>query len=177
VIRLVTQFDDPRARPLATTASGACCSSSSCCCCIASAVAVSGVTAMHLGRLAADRRAEHPDRHSRASLVVLPALGALALAASFFVGLALFDWTGSGWSVVAALAVWFGILAALYRAVGRVQAARTSVIIITAALGAAVAEFFFGLMLFEAFGAYLVLALAASLGALLVAYRRIFGQP
>ena len=110
MIRLVTQFDSPRARVAAVTptCSGACCC---CCCCVVTVIGTSIFTPWDVH--AASRRAsvETPER-VRWPSPWPTVVGALALPIMLVV--ALF----AGWTLVLPPAIWFMLVALAYRGAG-----------------------------------------------------------
>lgn len=110
MIRLVTQFDVPTARPAAATPTCGSSSCSCCSCCIGTAVASMAFTAISVHHRGQDSDV-HPARRRGATL-----LGFLALPTGIGAGVAVWESTGSGGAaLVLTTAVWLACAAAAYR--------------------------------------------------------------
>jgi hypothetical protein len=119
VIRLATQFDGPEPEGVGASPSGASSSCSSCSCCLATGIAASGFTAMHVRtfRLKRIGGAEAKGQPSRpwpelVAFFALPAAGGLA---------ALVGWlapSAFGPVLPVAVALWGVLLYVAYRAAG-----------------------------------------------------------
>ena len=110
MIRLVTQFDSPKARVAAVTptCSGACCC---CCCCIATIIGVSVFTPWDVHATSRRASVETPER-VRWPSPWPTVLGALAL--PIVVVVALF----TAWTVIVPPVVWILLVGLAYRAAG-----------------------------------------------------------
>jgi hypothetical protein len=118
VIRLVTQFDGPAARPSVAAPAGAsgCCSS--CCCCVATVIGVSAFSTIHVRSLrlkALRERAEVEPRPADSSWPEV--LGAFALAIALIVS-SLLGAVSGGALFFAFPLVWGFLLYRAYRGAG-----------------------------------------------------------
>ena len=121
MIRLVTQFDAPSARPAAATPTCSCGGCSSCCCCcIVTAIGASIYTAVNVNRLQRRMEVEAPERVRLAS--PLPGvIGFFAIPVSLLVA-----WFGAqllrsgdfGGFLAFALFAWYGMVGLAYRGAG-----------------------------------------------------------
>jgi hypothetical protein len=119
VIRLVTQFDGPEPGGVGATPSGASSSCSCCSCCLATGIAASGFTAMHVRAFRLQRIGDADSKGQPArpwpelvAFFALPAAGGLA---------ALVGWlapSAFGPVLAAAAALWGVLLYVAYRAAG-----------------------------------------------------------
>jgi hypothetical protein len=166
--RLVTQFDEGEARPAVATPSGASCCC--CCCCLATAISVSGFTAIHVRSLRLRALEVSPDREPVAQQSAWPeTLGALALALALIggaVGAAAADFGG----LAVAAVVWAFLLFFAYRGAGHpfAVAQATATVLVGGVLLAV--EFFVALALSDVLGVYIFLSVVAGLGGVFASY-------
>jgi hypothetical protein len=141
LIRLVTQFDRPTARPAAATPTCSCGCSSCCCCCIVTASAASIYTAVHAQRALHRTAREAPERVS----TTFPLPGFLGFFALPLAGIALFLTAGAGsgtGSILFALAVWFGAVTLAFHLAGAAAPWKRAALIVSLGTAAFVGEFF-----------------------------------
>jgi hypothetical protein len=181
MIRLVTQFDNPRSRAaVATPTCGCCCC---CCCCVASTVAASSYIAMSLREIAtrptagAQGEAEEQDLALRRAAVWAPIVGCLSIALAAIAGLVLGSVDGT-LGVLAFLAAWFALLFWCYRAVRAGSAVGRAVLVVLVWVVAFLIELAVGgSLVVSSAGAYLLLALIVAVAAIVIEYRLIFRRP
>jgi hypothetical protein len=133
VIRLVTQFDSPKARVAAVTptCSGACCC---CCCCIVTLIGATVLTPWDVQAMSRRARVDTPERIRWCS--PWPAvLGALT--APLVVAVALFTW----WTVIVPWGLWFLLVGLAYWGAGHARPWRRGALVATLGVVAVVVEF------------------------------------
>ncbi len=159
VIRLVTQFDSPRARAVAATPTCCCCCC--CCCCVATIIGTSAYTAASTQAIARTVSGADPGR-VRWPSPWAAVVGALALPLAVAVAL------GTWWTVIVPFAVWYLLVALAYRGAGDWHPWTRAIGVVVLGTGAVAAEFFVVLSLLstETEGSVgLYLAVAVLLGA------------
>jgi hypothetical protein len=127
MVRLVTQFDEPSARPSVATPTCAGCCSCCCCCCVATTIATTTYTTLDVRKTAADAGVD-VDRANLAEffgcfsfMALLPgAVGALAVIVMVFSDVDM------DWRFVPTALLWPAALYGLYRYAGDRQPARTA---------------------------------------------------
>lgn len=143
MIRLVTQFDSPRARASAATPTcGGCCCC--CCSCIVTAIGASVYTARSAQRILHAAEHEAPER-VRLSDPLPGVIGFFALPLGL---LAVFLGAGAGIvGVVLGLGLWYWLVGLAYMGAGGEGAWGRAVVVVLIASFALVAEFFLWLAL------------------------------
>jgi len=143
LIRLVTQFDPPTARPAVATPTCCCAGCSCCCCCIVTAISASIYTAFNAQGVHRRVQAETPERVQPGS--PLPGLlGFFALPggllAMWLVSQGLLT-IGAG-VLVFGLGAWFGLVGLAYRTAGHPGPWGRAAVLVALCSVAFVIEFF-----------------------------------
>jgi hypothetical protein len=176
VIRLVTQFDDPRSRAaVATPTCGGCCCC--CCCCLATTLAASSYIGMSLRSIATrGKPAEERDARLKRASIWAPIVGVIAVGLAAVLALLV------GAAVVAVgvlvfFAAWWALLYWCYRAVrAHAAAVRAVVVVVVTSLAFALELAIGGSIVVNAPAAYVVLALVAAVVAIVFEYLHFFRQ-